>query len=96
MQNEKATTRKTTTHDAENDPRNDDILIWVNGELTPRAEATVSVYDSGFLLGDGMWEGLRLHRGKWVSSMTIWTASLPPAARSASTSAWIAPAFSPR
>ncbi|WP_193177869.1 aminotransferase class IV [Oricola nitratireducens] len=61
MQNE-----KTTTHDAEHDPRNDDILIWVNGELRPRAEATVSVYDSGFLLGDGMWEGLRLHRGKWV------------------------------
>jgi len=57
---------KRTTHDAEHDPRNDDILIWVNGELKPRAEATVSVYDSGFLLGDGMWEGLRLHEGRWV------------------------------
>jgi len=45
---------RTTTHDAEHDPRNDAILIWVNGELKPRAEATVSVYDSGFLLGDGM------------------------------------------
>ena len=61
MQNE-----KTTTHDAEHDPRNDDILIWVNGELRARAEATVSVYDSGFLLGDGIWEGLRLHKGRWV------------------------------
>jgi len=57
---------KITTHDAEHDPRNDAILIWVNGELKPRAEATVSVYDSGFLLGDGMWEGLRLHEGSWV------------------------------
>ena len=57
---------KITTHDAEHDPRNDRILIWVNGELKPRAEATVSVYDSGFLLGDGMWEGLRLHEGRWV------------------------------
>ena len=60
------TTDRTTTHDAEHDPRNDAILIWVNGELKPRAEATVSVYDSGFLLGDGMWEGLRLHEGRWV------------------------------
>jgi len=57
---------KITTHDAEHDLRNDAILIWVNGELKPRAEATVSVYDSGFLLGDGMWEGLRLHEGRWV------------------------------
>lgn len=57
---------RTTTHDAEHDARNDAILIWVNGELKPRAQATVSVYDSGFLLGDGMWEGLRLHKGRWV------------------------------
>ena len=57
---------RTTTHDAEHDPRNDDILIYVDGALKPRAEATVSVYDSGFLLGDGMWEGLRLHEGRWV------------------------------
>ncbi len=45
------------------DPRNDEILIWVNGELKPRAEATVSVFDSGFVLGDGIWEGLRIHDG---------------------------------
>ena len=44
-----------TTHDAEDDARNQEILIYVNGALKPRAEATVSVYDSGFLLCDGMW-----------------------------------------
>lgn len=46
------------------DPRNDDILISVNGELTPRAEAVVSVFDSNFVLGDGVWEGLRVKNGK--------------------------------
>src|SRR3954454_14815249 len=50
-------------HDHAHDPRNDEILIWVNGRLTPRAEATVSVFDSGFVLGDGIWEGLRIHGG---------------------------------
>ena len=54
------------THGAEDDPRNETILIWVDGRLVPRAEATVSVYDSGFMLGDGVWEGLRLHAGKWA------------------------------
>ena len=60
------TPERATTHDAEDDPRNADILIWVNGRLTPRAEAVVSVYDSGFMLGDGMWEGMRLHNGRWA------------------------------
>jgi len=55
----------TTTHDAEADERNQDILIYVNGELVHRDKAVVSVYDSGFLLGDGMWEGLRLYNGTW-------------------------------
>ncbi|MXU63881.1 D-amino acid aminotransferase [Oceanomicrobium pacificus] len=55
-----------TTHDALEDPRNADILIYVDGALRPRAEATVSVYDSGFMLGDGIWEGLRLHDGRWA------------------------------
>ena len=55
-----------TTHDAEDDPRNRDILIYINGDLLPRDEAKVSVYDSGFLLGDGMWEGMRLYDGKWA------------------------------
>ena len=50
-------------HDHATDPRNDEILIWVNGELKPRAEAVVSVFDSGFVLGDGVWEGLRIHDG---------------------------------
>ena len=50
-------------HDV-SDPRNSDILISVNGDLKPRAEAVVSVFDSGFMLGDGVWEGLRIHKGK--------------------------------
>lgn len=54
------------THQAEDDARNQDILIWVNGQLKPRAEALVSVYDSGFMLGDGVWEGLRLYHGVWA------------------------------
>lgn len=57
---------KITTHQAEADPRNQDILIWVNGTLKHRNEATVSVYDSGFMLGDGVWEGLRLYDGTWA------------------------------
>ena len=52
------------THDFTPDPRNDAILINVNGTLTPRAEAAVSVFDSGFMLGDGVWEGLRVHKGR--------------------------------
>ena len=55
-----------STHQADEDARNEDILIWVNGALRPRAEATVSVYDSGFMLGDGIWEGLRLYEGRWA------------------------------
>jgi branched-chain amino acid aminotransferase len=55
-----------TTHDADDDPRNVTIKIYVNGEIVPRDEARVSVYDSGFMLGDGMWEGMRLHHGRWV------------------------------
>ncbi len=55
-----------TTHEAEEDDRNRDIRIYVNGEILHRDEAKVSVYDSGFLLGDGMWEGMRLHNGKWA------------------------------
>lgn len=55
-----------STHDAVDDPRNADILIYVNGRVVPRAEALVSVYDSGFMLGDGVWEGLRLYQGRWA------------------------------
>ncbi len=51
------------THDFEDDPRNERILIWLNVELVPRAQAIVSVFDSGFVLGDGVWEGLRVRAG---------------------------------
>lgn len=46
------------------DPRNEGLLVWVNGALVPRAEAVVSVFDAGFVLGDGVWEGLRLVDGR--------------------------------
>ena len=51
------------THEYEGDPRNESVLISVNGELLPRPEAKVSVFDAGFLLGDGVWESFRLHNG---------------------------------
>ncbi len=52
------------TQDFTPDPRNDAILINVNGVLTPRAQAVVSVFDSGFMLGDGVWEGIRVYKGR--------------------------------
>ena len=52
------------TQDFAGDPRNDAVLISVNGVLVPRAEAKVLVFDSGFVLGDGIWEGLRLAGGR--------------------------------
>jgi len=45
---------------------NQNILIYVNGKLLPRSEAVISVYDSGFLMGDGVWEGIRLIQNKWI------------------------------
>ncbi len=54
------------THDPLPDPRNDHILIYINGQLVPRAEAQISVFDSGFLVGDGVWESMRLHDGVLV------------------------------
>ena len=51
------------THDFADDPRNAEILISVNGALVPRAQAVVSVFDAGFVLGDGVWEGLRVTAG---------------------------------
>lgn len=59
-------TNNYTTHDADEDGRNKDIKIYVNGEIVHRDDAKVSVYDSGFMLGDGMWEGMRLYNGKWA------------------------------
>jgi len=52
------------THNAEIDDRNKDVLIYVNGELLPREEAKISVFDSGYLVGDGVWEAMRLYEGK--------------------------------
>jgi len=52
------------SHEYIDDPRNASIQIWINGTLYPRDEAKVSVFDSGFILGDGVWEGLRVHDGK--------------------------------
>lgn len=54
------------THNAINDPRNEDVLISINGELFLRKDAKISVFDSGYLVGDGIWEGLRLHQGTLV------------------------------
>ena len=54
------------THEYEEDPRNETVLISINGELFPRNEAMISVFDAGFLLGDGIWESFRLHKGNLV------------------------------
>ena len=61
-----STDEPVTTHDAEDDIRNRDIKIYINGEIVHRNEARVSVYDSGFMLGDGMWEGMRLYNSVWA------------------------------
>ncbi len=55
-----------STHAAAEDARNAQILIYVDGRIVPKAQATVSVYDSGFMLGDGVWEGIRLYDGRWA------------------------------
>ena len=57
---------KITTHQSEEDIRNRSIFIYIDGKLVPRENATVNVYDSGFMLGDGIWEGLRLLDGSWI------------------------------
>lgn len=54
------------THNAVEDPRNKDIKIFINGELLPRTEAKISVFDSGYLVGDGIWEAFRIHNGKMI------------------------------
>lgn len=56
----------TSIHDFHDDVRNQSIQVWINGRLCPRQEATVSVFDSGFVLGDGVWEGFRVVSGKPV------------------------------
>ena len=59
-------TEPVSTHQAEEDARNEAILIYVNGRILPKAKAVVSVYDAGFMLGDGVWEGMRLYNGVWA------------------------------
>ncbi|MEQ8355416.1 MAG: D-amino acid aminotransferase [Kiloniellaceae bacterium] len=59
-------TEVVSTHDAQPDSRNEDLKIYINGEIFPRSDAKVSVYDSGFMLGDGVWEGIRLYGGVWA------------------------------
>ena len=55
-----------STHQALADERNATVEIYINGEFFPRSEAKVSVFDSGFLVGDGIWEGIRLHHGEFA------------------------------
>jgi branched-chain amino acid aminotransferase len=52
------------SQDIAEDPRNAAVRVWINGTLYPRAEAKVSVFDGGYIAGDGVWEGLRLHHGR--------------------------------
>jgi len=60
------TSQKVSAHQAADDSRNDALKLWLNGRVVPKADAVVSVYDSGFMLGDGVWEGLRLYDGRWA------------------------------
>ena len=55
-----------STHQALADERNASVQVWINDEFFPRAEAKVSVFDSGFLIGDGVWEGIRLHHDRFA------------------------------
>ena len=57
---------KRGTHDYVEDIRNSEILIYINGNFFPRQDASISVFDSGYLLGDGVWEGIRFHKGKFL------------------------------
>ena len=67
------------THNAEADARNEKVWISINGEFFQRSEAKISVFDSGYLVGDGVWEGIRLHHGKLVfiddHLKRLWTAA---------------------
>jgi branched-chain amino acid aminotransferase len=59
-------TEDTFSHAAEEDARNENLMLYLNGRILPKAEATVSIYDSGFMLGDGVWEGIRLYNNRWA------------------------------
>ena len=55
-----------STLESESDGRNQSLKVYLNGTIVPREQALVSVYDAGFMLGDGIWEGIRLYNGKWA------------------------------
>ena len=75
------------SQDFATDSRNAAALISLNGALVPRAEAKVSLFDAGFVLGDGVWEGLRLHKGGLLFLDAHLTRLLTAPARSSSISA---------
>ena len=54
------------THDYVEDIRNLEVLVYINDKFYPRQDASISVFDSGYLLGDGVWEGIRYHNGKFL------------------------------
>ena len=54
------------THNYIEDIRNEYIKIYINGDFHKRKDAKISVFDSGFLLGDGVWEGIRLINGRFI------------------------------
>ena len=56
----------TSSHDFKKDKRNESIKIYINGKFFKRKNAKISVFDSGFLLGDGVWTGIRLHNKKLI------------------------------
>ena len=72
------------THNALDDPRNADVHIYINGELHHRDAAKISVLDSGYLVGGGVWEGIRLHDGVLVfldlHLQRLWQGVMPAAA----------------
>ena len=65
------------THSYLSDPRNKNIKIFINGKIYSRNKAKISVFDSGFLLGDGVWEGIRLLNGKLVFALKSRSHNLP-------------------
>jgi len=65
--NPSAAPTRTSAQGYVDDPRNDQVFVYVDGQFVPRNEAVVSVFDSGFVLGDGIWEGLRLVNGRLVA-----------------------------
>src|SRR5438093_1290815 len=65
--NPSAATSRSSAQGYVEDPRNDNVLVYVDGQFVPRDQAVVSVFDSGFVLGDGIWEGVRLVNGRLVA-----------------------------